>query len=185
MSKISVTKAGQTVLADVMTKAVQKAALEGDVDQDLIIICLIALLIGGRYMDRDLYEPILKHGGVLETCEITDLALQVIARHAVVTAPHRRTSTSKNDQSYQIGELIGRILGADDYIDRVDTTAVLEHFNGNELWKIAIDQRLVSDPMSDEAKPAKYSTSQLREAMIGKMPNWRPTSFATFTEDLS
>ncbi|MGC5749537.1 hypothetical protein J4P41_13010 [Gluconobacter sp. NFX36] len=179
MSKIPVTKAGQTVLANIMTQAIQTTAMQEDISRDQIILSLITLLIGGSPLDRDLFFPVATHADKLETAEIDDLALQVISRRARVIAPGKRTSACVGEDSYQIGERVGQILGADVSIGRMDTAKLLELFPRAFLLEVAESEGLHIPGAN------KMTAFDLRNQLHDALPNWRPTSFATFTEDLS
>lgn len=179
MSKIPVTKAGQSVLAKIMTQAVQTTAMQEDISRDQIVLALLTLLIGGSSLYRDLYAPIEANFETLESAEIDDLALQVISRRTSVVAPHQRTSSLMSEEGYRIGERVGQILGADVSISRLDTPKLLDLFPRKFLLEVAANEGL-HIPNAN-----KITAFDLRNQLHDALPNWRPTSFATFTEDLS
>lgn len=185
MSKISITKAGQSVLADKMTTALHVALNEGDVTTGQLMLSLIVLLIGGSYMDRDLMDKITgKDGGGgfrrLEQVEIEDIAIAVLERKAAVIAPAKRTSATVNEEAYRKGEVIGTIVGADHFVRSFGTLDVLEHLSRNALLNLAETVWGIPDEAVLDRKAA-----ELRRHMAAQQVMWRPTSFATFTEDLS
>ncbi|MGY8604765.1 hypothetical protein ACTVH1_03465 [Gluconobacter cerinus] len=184
MSKISITKAGQSVLADKMTTALHVALNEGDVTTGQLMLSLIVLLIGGSYMDRDLMDKITgKDGGGfrhLEQVEIEDIAIAVLERKAAVIAPAKRTSAMVNEDAYRKGEVIGTIVGADHFVRSFGTLDVLEHLSRNALLNLAETVWGIPDEAVLDRKAA-----ELRRHMAAQQVMWRPTSFATFTEDLS
>jgi len=181
MSKISITKAGQSVLADKMTSALHVAMNEGDVTTGQLMLSLIVLLIGGSYMDRDLMDKITgKDGGGgfhrLEQVEIEDIAIAVLERKAAVIAPAKRTSATVNEEAYRKGT----IVGADHFVRSFGTLDVLEHLSRNALLNLAETVWGIPDEAVLDRKAA-----ELRRHMAAQQVMWRPTSFATFTEDLS
>jgi len=184
MSKISITKAGQSVLADKMTSALHVALNEGLLTSDQIMLSLIVLLIGGSYTDRDLMDSITgKDGGAgfrrLEQVEIEDIAIAVLKRRTTVVAPAKRTSTGKQEEAYKIGEIIGTIIGADHFVRSFGSIDVLHHLSKDTLLNLASTWGLSGETVHG------CKLADLRRHMAAQNVLWRPTSFATFTEDLS
>ncbi|WP_215766427.1 hypothetical protein [Gluconobacter cerinus] len=185
MSKISITKAGQSVLADKMTSALHVALNEGAVTTGQLMLSLIVLLIGGSYMDRDLMDKITgKDGGGgfhrLEQVEIEDIAIALLERKAAVIAPAKPTSATVNEETYRKGEVIGTIVGADHFVRSFGTLDVLHHLSRSTLLNLATEVWGMPEETVLYRKAA-----DLRRHMAAQQVMWCPISFATFTEDLS
>jgi len=132
-------------------------------------------------MDRDLMDKITgKDGGGgfhrLEQVEIEDIAIAVLERKAAVIAPAKRTSATVNEEAYRKGT----IVGADHFVRSFGTLDVLEHLSRNALLNLAETVWGIPDEAVLDRKAA-----ELRRHMAAQQVMWRPTSFATFTEDLS
>lgn len=184
MSRMLITKAGQDVLAKELKKALDKALLEGPRTTEEIMISLVILLIGGQYFHRDLMDRITGRDGDggfrrMEQVEVEDIAIETIKRLTGIVPPARRTSATKSADGYQISELIGAIINADTYLPSLATSEVLAHVPRHTLMELVPSNLL-------RAKDAKRTKNEdLRAMIVEAKVDWHPTSFSTFTEDLS
>ncbi|AQS90670.1 hypothetical protein A0U94_06480 [Gluconobacter albidus] len=184
MSKILITKAGQDALAKELKKALDKALLEGPRTTEEIMISLVILLIGGQYSNRDLMDRITGRDGDggfrrMEQVEVEDIAIETIKRLTDIFPPARRTSAMKSAEGYQIGELIGTVINADTYLPSLATSEILAQVPRHTLLEL----------LPSTAGPEKYvrraKNEDLRAMIVEAKVDWHPTSFSTFTEDLS
>lgn len=184
MSRMLITKAGQDVLARELKKALDKALMEGPRTTEEIMISLVILLIGGMHDYQAIMDRITGRDGNggfrrMEQVEVEDIAIETIQRLTNIIPPARRTSAGKSAASYQVGELIGAIINADTYLPSMATHEILAHIPRHTLMEL-----LPSDLLP--AKDAKRTKNEDLRAMVEKEKiDWRPTSFSTFTEDLS
>ena len=183
MSKILITKAGQDVLAGKMKAALDMALLEGARGTEEIIISLVILLIGGRYDYRDIMDRITGRDGDggfsrMEEVDVEDIAIETIQRLVQIVPPHKRTTGGRPQASFERGELIGSIINADTYLPNMATSDVLTHVPRHTLMEI-IKGAL---PDKDLARMCK---GELVATIVEIQTEWHPTSFSTFTEDLS
>jgi len=184
MSKILITKAGQDVLAQKMKAALDTALLEGARGTEEIIISLVLLLIGSRYGCRDIMDRITGRDGDggfcrMEEVDVEDIAIETIQRFAQIVPPHKRAIGGRPQSSFQISELIGSIINADTYLPNMATDDVLAHVPRHTLLEL----------LPAGVAPGKYVRSakleNLRALIVEAKVEWHPTSFSSFTEDLS
>lgn len=184
MSKILITKAGQDVLARKMKLALDTALLEGPRTTEEIMISLVVLLIGGHFDHRSTMDRITGRDGDggfrrMEQVDVEDIAIETIQRLTQIIPPYKRTSTGRPAESYQVGELIGAIVNADTYLPNMAADDVLAHVPRHTLLEL----------LPAGVAPGKYVRSakleNLRALIVEAKVEWHPTSFSSFTEDLS
>ncbi|KXV46525.1 hypothetical protein AD945_12985 [Gluconobacter albidus] len=183
MSKILITKAGQDILARKMKHALDTALLEGPRTTEEIMISLVILLIGGKYDYKVILDRITGRDGDggfrrMEQVDVEDIAIETIQRLTQIIPPHKRTSAGRPAESYQIGELIGSIINADTYLSNMATSDVLTHVPRHTLMELIKDAL----PAKDLARMCK---GELIATIVSLQADWHPTSFSSFTEDLS
>ncbi|KXV47393.1 hypothetical protein AD945_10085 [Gluconobacter albidus] len=184
MSKILITKAGQDVLARKMKLALDTALLEGPRTTEEIMISLVILLIGGKYDYKVILDRITGRDGDggfrhMEQVDVEDIAIETIQRLTQIIPPYKRTSAGRPAESYQVGELIGAIVNADTYLPNMATDDVLAHVPRHTLLE------LVSADIGPEKCVRRAKLEDLRAMIVEGKVEWHPTSFSSFTEDLS
>ena len=184
MSKILITKAGQNVLAQKMKVALDTALLEGPRTTEEIMISLVVLLIGGHFDHRSTMDRITGRDGDggfrrMEQVDVEDIAIETIQRLTQIIPPYKRTSAGRPAESYQVGELIGAIINADTHLPNMATDDVLAHVPRHTLLE------LMPADVGPEKHVRRAKLEDLRAMIVEAKAEWHPTSFSSFTEDLS
>ena len=157
--------------------------MEGGRDNEEIIICLVIPVIGGRYDYREFLGRISGWDGDggfrrMEEVDVEDIAIETIQRLVQIVPPHKRTTGGRPQASFERGELIGSIINADTYLPNMATSDVLTHVPRHTLMDLMKGALPVKDL-------ARMNREELISTIVGIQTDWNPTSFSTFTEDLS
>lgn len=102
---------------------------------------------------------------------LVDIACKAIADMLVFPAP-KLPSYGGSSSSGPIADAIAASLGAEDYLPPCDTAEFLTQCSGDLLREAAKQVRL----QPGQKLPKKVS--DLRAFLVGKLPDWRPVSFA-------
>jgi ParB/RepB/Spo0J family partition protein len=100
-------------------------------------------------------------GGLTPPDEMADLLAEILARMLVVTDPVTMHGSGP------VAEWIGNAIGADAALPRFDTEEFLATLSAGELRRLARE--------IDVSMPKLVR--DLRKALVGKAPDWRPTTF--------
>jgi len=115
----------------------------------------------------------------MEQVDVEDIAIETIQRLTQIIPPYKRTSAGRPAESYQVGELIGAIVNADAYLPNMATEDVLAHVPRHTLLE------LVPADIGPEKCVRRAKLADLQAMIVEAKVEWRPTSFSSFTEDLS
>jgi ParB family transcriptional regulator, chromosome partitioning protein len=94
--------------------------------------------------------------------ELCAMAADVIIHCIAFDHPNSNFGTSG-----AAAEWIGQIVGAIDFMPRMDTADILKGFSYDALVEVARSQGISEDG----------TAKAIRERMVGKMPEWRPVTF--------
>lgn len=175
-----ITQVGLDELAAMRTRAVQRALQAPMSVAQVMQLLLVSLAcenvaVSGEGFRRERFDDLAKQmvepGGNLLKVEDEDLvawAREAIGRIVKFAGPKANGQWASGPW----GEILGKAVRADDQLPRFDTKEFLERVNGEQV------RELFTGYM--EANPGvvhvgKKSVSAMRESLIGRLPDWRPS----------
>lgn len=168
-----VTKLGLQMIAAAKTEALRRQILRGEFPLELLAACTVLAVSAGnvhvyaaRYQLADLPDPTARlvdaAGHIsIDGAELRELLADTLAGMLVVTDPVTRHGSG------DVAEWIGHALDAGSALPRFDTAEFLNQLSGDEVRAIA--------RTLDISVPKKVG--ELRAALVGRAPDWRPASF--------
>lgn len=175
-ASIKLTRRGHDVLAQIRTRALHDALRDKKRLLPTIEEALTALLIhvtGGHALMGDILARLVDREGditVPPESQLVQLSCEFLARSLDVTPVHRHNTGMYSRGHYARAEWIGALMDADHWMPRLDTEEILAEMSGDELRTLA-----GTLPAHHGRPPAKVG--ELREWLVGKLPEWKPTSF--------
>lgn len=169
-----ITKAGQDMLAEARTAALQ-AALRSPVrlTPERAALALLIAYTAGSHTNKDILAAIVAPDGTITVPEPETLAQMIgeaLARSLSITPPHRQNSTHLSAEHYNRPEWIGALIKADDLMPELDTPEFLACVGGRTLQTVAQSNVAIEDLQDMPSKVA-----DLRRWLCGRLPLWTPT----------
>lgn len=183
--KSPISKAGLDMIAALKTNALREALREdlaGTGTHNLVAMLILAFtaqnvrclgldepnVAFGQHQFRDIAAQLMTPDGiVISPRNLADLQThtgELLARLLRFAGPSAQASAGW--ESGPPANWIGRMIGADERLPRFDTAEFLQHVGGDELRRMA----------TAEGKKSTGSVKDVRERLIGQLPDWRPTA---------
>ncbi|CAM3067596.1 chromosome partitioning protein [Komagataeibacter xylinus] len=172
---IKLTRRGHEVLAKIRTRALHDALRDQEkpptIDAVLTAL-LIKVTVGHRLMADVVAQLVNREGDITipHEAQLVQLACEVLAREVHVTPEHKRNGITYSSGHYDRAEWIGALMDADYSMPRLDTAEILGEMSGDQLRALSL---LVATRHGKP--PAKVG--ELREWLVGKLPDWQPVPF--------
>ncbi|QBL93109.1 hypothetical protein KSAC_08680 [Komagataeibacter saccharivorans] len=170
---IKLTRRGHDVLAKVRTRALHDALRNQTPGIDVALTALLIRVTAGDALKADILARLVDRAGditIPPADQLVRLACEALAREVHVTPEHRQNTVTYSQDHYARAEWIGALMDADYSMPRLDAPEILGEMSGDQLRALSL---LVAD--GHGKPPAKVG--ELREWLVGKLPDWQPVPF--------
>lgn len=172
---IKLTRRGYDVLAKIRTRALHDALRDQEKQpaMDAVLTALLISASAGYALKTDVLARLVDREGditILPADQLVRLACEVLARDVHVTPEHRQNTVTYSQDHYARAEWIGALMDADYSMPRLDTAEILGEMSGDQL-------RALSALVATRHGKPPAKVGELREWLIGKLPDWQPVAF--------